>query len=79
MEKGKEKLLEALVFSEIDSENTENYADQYKRSRQNRAKINPSAENIKSNEKEAKRQKTTELTQPSKQKATANIGQLLGE
>ncbi|XP_051165242.1 uncharacterized protein LOC127284019 isoform X2 [Leptopilina boulardi] len=38
-EKGKQKLLEALVLSEIDSDAIDNYSDNYKKSRSDRAKV----------------------------------------
>lgn len=38
-EKGREKLHEALIMSEIDSDVIDNYSENYKRSRNNRAKV----------------------------------------
>ncbi|XP_043476316.1 uncharacterized protein LOC122507584 isoform X1 [Leptopilina heterotoma] len=46
-EKGREKLHEALIMSEIDSDVIDNYSENYKRSRNNRAKVisSPSLQN----------------------------------
>ncbi|XP_043471821.1 uncharacterized protein LOC122504681 [Leptopilina heterotoma] len=76
LEKGKEKLLESLLLSEIDSENAEDYANNYKRSRQIRAKVNSLAENDEVNEYKAKKQKTIESTQLPNQNDTDNIGEI---
>ncbi|XP_051157986.1 uncharacterized protein LOC127279588 [Leptopilina boulardi] len=77
LEKGKEKLLEALVMSEIDSEINEDYADKYKKSRQHRAKTNTLTENSKLNENPMKKQENIQTPEPINQFVTNKVDGVL--